>query len=148
MVLKPVARAERAEFRKNQVLEAAKRRFRQIGFHSTSMAEIAQEAGMSVGHIYRYFPSKESLIEGIVLQDLEQQLARMTEVLDQNPDDMLAALATGSDRGMEMMLDNERTALMLEIAAEAVRNPKVRAFADINQLKVKQLFRERLQAIR
>lgn len=142
------ARAEKAQQRKNQVLEAAARCFRQVGFHSTSMAEIAQESGMSVGHIYRYFPSKESLIEGIVLRDLERQLEGFIQLLDEHPEDPLAGVALESERCAAIMLDAERTALMLEIAAEAARNPRIRAYADINELRVKQLMRERLQAVR
>jgi AcrR family transcriptional regulator len=36
-----------------------------MGFHQTSMQQICSEAGMSAGNVYRYFPSKEAIIEGI-----------------------------------------------------------------------------------
>ena len=66
------AKALRVERRRRQVLDAAQALFKQHGFHSTSMAQIAAEAGMSVGHIYRYFDNKEAVITAIVAQDLEQ----------------------------------------------------------------------------
>ena len=45
-----------------QILEAAGRLFRQRGFDGVSVAEIMQEAGLTHGAFYGYFPSKEALI--------------------------------------------------------------------------------------
>lgn len=124
-------RAERARMRREQVLEAAKHCFRQVGFHSTSMAEIAKQAGMSVGHIYRYFPSKEALIEAIVTQDLDDQdldqLALDTaQGAAGDGEDLLASMAARSAHFVAQAADREHTALMLEILAETARNPRVR----------------------
>lgn len=124
-------RAERARMRRSQVLEAAKHCFRRVGFHSTSMAEIAKQAGMSVGHIYRYFPSKEALIEAIVTQDMDDQdldqLALDTAQGAANDgDDLLASMAARSADFVAQAADREHTALMLEILAETARNPRVR----------------------
>ena len=44
------------------ILETAKRLFATKG-ESVSMNGIAKEIGISVGSIYTYFPSKQSLIE-------------------------------------------------------------------------------------
>lgn len=128
----PTARqAERARMRRRQVLDAAQRCFRQLGFHSTSMAEIAKQAGMSVGHIYRYFPSKEALIEAIVTQDMDdQELDELALDTAQGPEDggedLLAGLASRSAHFAGQAADRDHTALMLEILAETSRNPRVR----------------------
>lgn len=37
------------------------------GFHATPMSQIAQEANISVGTIYHYFPSKEALINELYI---------------------------------------------------------------------------------
>ncbi len=58
----PRITAERQESRRAQIVDAARRCFSATGFHATSMADIAAEAGVSVGTPYRYFPSKEALI--------------------------------------------------------------------------------------
>ena len=58
----PRITAERQEARQTQIVDAARRCFSAAGFHATSMADIAAEAGVSVGTPYRYFPSKEALI--------------------------------------------------------------------------------------
>ncbi|MFI2649299.1 MULTISPECIES: TetR/AcrR family transcriptional regulator [Micromonospora] len=51
--------------RRQQILDAARRCFRRDGFHNTSMQDVIKEAGLSVGAVYRYFPSKNDLITAI-----------------------------------------------------------------------------------
>lgn len=48
--------------RRQQVLEAARRCFARDGFHATTMADVVRESALSAGAVYRYFPSKASLV--------------------------------------------------------------------------------------
>jgi AcrR family transcriptional regulator len=50
--------------RRQSILDAAARVFSQKGVAAATMAEIAQEAGISPGAIYRYFASKDDLARG------------------------------------------------------------------------------------
>lgn len=56
----------RAEARPDEVLDAALELFIEKGFSATRVDDIAQRAGISKGAVYLYFPSKESLLEGLV----------------------------------------------------------------------------------
>jgi AcrR family transcriptional regulator len=47
--------------RRATLLAAAARRFDAVGFDATTMAEVADAAGLAKGTTYLYFPSKESL---------------------------------------------------------------------------------------
>lgn len=59
------------------ILEAALRRFDHYGYRKTTMAEIAQEAGVSVGALYLCFKSKED----ILLANAEQRaMIRLNEM--------------------------------------------------------------------
>jgi len=44
-----------------QILEAAEQRFAHYGYGKTTMAEIAADADMSVGNLYRFFKNKEAI---------------------------------------------------------------------------------------
>jgi TetR/AcrR family transcriptional regulator, repressor for uid operon len=55
-------RDDYAEARTTEILEAAERVFIRKGFVAATMQEVATEAGISAGNIYRYFTSKEDLI--------------------------------------------------------------------------------------
>jgi AcrR family transcriptional regulator len=48
-----------------RILEVAEKRFRRIGYHKTSVADIASELGMSPANIYRFFPSRDAINESI-----------------------------------------------------------------------------------
>ncbi len=59
------------EARRQSILDAATRVFAQKGIASATMAEIASEAGISPGAIYRYFENKEDLARGCMNESAE-----------------------------------------------------------------------------
>ena len=64
-----------AQARREQVLSAASECFKRKGYHGAGMAEISRTAGMSAGHIYNYFESKEAIIESIIAKDMEEMFS-------------------------------------------------------------------------
>jgi AcrR family transcriptional regulator len=56
-----VRREKDAPATREAILDAALRTFTENTFAGSSMADVAQRAGVAVGSIYRHFPSKESL---------------------------------------------------------------------------------------
>src|SRR3954454_9980149 len=61
--------------RRSEILSAAQRCSVRSGFHGASMQEICAEAGMSPGALYRYFPSKVSIISAIAEAERGQHAA-------------------------------------------------------------------------
>ena len=66
--------------RRAVVLAAAERAFVRLGFHATSMQNVAEEAGMSAGNLYRYFPSKEAIVEALCANDEAERARDFAEV--------------------------------------------------------------------
>src|SRR5450755_2420570 len=65
--------------RRRQILQAAMACFAKRGFHQATMHDISEEAGISVGLIYRYFQNKEAVISAMAddhKRDLQELLAR------------------------------------------------------------------------
>jgi AcrR family transcriptional regulator len=114
------------ETRRQQILDAACDCVRQAGFHGASMAEIAKAAGLSVGQIYRYFDNKEAIIAAIVAQDLAEMREKFAE-MENRPGVLLEAIVDHLPEAIEKCFDPGRGALVLEVLAEAARNPKVAA---------------------
>jgi AcrR family transcriptional regulator len=137
------SRAERAKLRESQILAAAKHCFSRVGFHSTSMAQIATQAQMSVGQIYRHFPSKESLIEGIVREDVSRQLSLLNDASEQTVVEMVAP---SNKKDIVDAAGSHHLALMLEISAEAARNPRVRDILLSNQRRAHAALKRRIQS--
>jgi len=130
-----------AKRRKEQVLTAAVDCFRRYGFHRTSMSQISAAAGMSSGHIYHYFGSKEKIVEAIVarersefdllIQDLKEAM-QSTDVVTAMTDQIAAT--TGR------YLDGDHGVLMLEILAEAARNPEIANLIQRDDEEVRTIF--------
>ncbi len=51
---------------RNRILEAAEEQFFKFGFTKVTVSEIASELGMSKKTLYKYFPSKEKLLRGVI----------------------------------------------------------------------------------
>lgn len=108
------------EEKRQEILEAAVRCFVKYGFHGASISQICSEAGMSAGHLYHYFPSKESMVEAIIdanLQRAEQRFSQALQqrgsVLDVLTDELRHSALSGGDR----------TPLLFDMFAESRRNP-------------------------
>lgn len=110
--------------RRNKILDAAQRCFKKQGFHKTTLRDIAQEFGMSAGHIYNYFSNKEAIIEALV--ELRTQ-----EFLDMIDTDKFADLPPEERMDKELgqvvdaYLNLDNTSLSIAIMNEALINPKV-----------------------
>lgn len=136
-------RAELAELRRRQILDAAEECFRLRGFHNASMAEIARTFGMSAGHIYNYFDSKEAIIAGIVERDVEEFMRRAEEL--RGVADVQKAILERVDAGVEDKLNVSKSARQFEVLAEAGRNPKVLATLRAADARVRDTLRDLLR---
>ncbi|WP_338563188.1 helix-turn-helix domain-containing protein [Erwinia sp. E_sp_B04_7] len=111
------ARDARHRQRQDEIVAAGRRCFRQSGFHGASMAQLATEARLSVGQIYRYFTSKDAIIEEIVKRIIDARLIHIEETA--------TAINLPKLLAWRYALDEDDEALMMEVAAEATRNPVV-----------------------
>jgi AcrR family transcriptional regulator len=55
-----------------RIVEVAEALFRRLGFAKTAVADIAGELGMSPANVYRFFPSKNAIVEAICQRCLSE----------------------------------------------------------------------------
>lgn len=67
--------------RAENILESARRIFESKGFLNTTLQDIAREAEISVGLIYRYFQSKEDMFASLALKGAEQFDLKVENIL-------------------------------------------------------------------
>jgi AcrR family transcriptional regulator len=109
-----------ASARRARILDAAERCIVRSGFHRTTMQDVAAEAGMSPGNLYRYFRSKDMIVAGLAERDRAQMAAELSALED--TDDFVQAFARLGRKHFEEE-PRERAILCLQIWAEAMRNP-------------------------
>lgn len=123
IVVQPNAAEPSLSERHIRILDAAERVFARAGFHAATMQDVAREAGMSPGNLYRYFASKDVLVAGMaerdrsqIAQDFADLCPARGPVLDQ-----LEAL------GRRLLVEEPRdkAVIALQIWAEAARNPEM-----------------------
>lgn len=73
-----------------KILDAAFRLMSQNGYESTSISQIAKEAGISKGLMYNYFSSKEDLLKQLINNTMEEGDRLMTEIISEDPAETLA----------------------------------------------------------
>ncbi len=123
--------------RRTHILDAAERSFVRAGFHRTTMQDVAAEAGMSPGNLYRYFPSKDAIVIGLTERD-RSRVAQDFTACDSGDDFMTSFTKLGRKHFEEE--PREKAILCLEIWAESARNPAFAAMcAEFEQEVIRRL---------
>lgn len=109
------------EIQRDKILEAAKQELLQYGYRDASMRRIAAQAKMTVGNLYRYFESKDQLIQAITspaLTQLDQLVRSLT-------DDRISLNQTNTAVGLSIgELRPKIDRLALDLAELSVRMPQ------------------------
>lgn len=96
------------------ILAAALELFERRGFHGTTVPDLAQQAGVAAGTIYRYFDSKEAIVNALYQRSKLQLTAALAE----------AVTTSSSWRG-------RFRAVWYALANFSHEHPKVLAFLDL-----------------
>jgi AcrR family transcriptional regulator len=125
-VVTPKVSEEHLDARRTQIIDAAIVCFARDGFHRATMQDICREAGLSPGAIYRYFSSKDELVEAIANERHAREAGFM----------QLARDAGGGAEGLRVLGraffssladpdERRRRRLGVQVWAEAVLNPAI-----------------------
>lgn len=139
-----MTRTERRDQQVARILDAAKTCFVRSGFQGASMHQICSEVGMSPGALYRYFPSKEAIIEAITEADRRRD-AELFSLLTQGGDVVDAFVATAMAH-IRYMHESGNAPLFAEIRAESMRNDAIDFACKMSMKDVDASFRSFLQA--
>jgi TetR/AcrR family transcriptional regulator, transcriptional repressor of aconitase len=112
--------------RRRQILDAAQRCFARKGFHETSMQDVFHESGLSAGAVYRYFKSKNELVQAISAEVVGPIAAVIESALAQDPvpgvDEIIGRLAAANQ---ELSGEDGPARVAPSAWAEALYDPAV-----------------------
>jgi AcrR family transcriptional regulator len=116
--------------RRQQILDAARTCFLRNGFHTTSMQDVIAEAGLSVGAVYRYFKSKNDIVEAIAEQ-YASQVSDLLAALIADPDRSLVDVMQGAVGVIDANIGPDGPMrLAVQVWAEALRDARVGQIAE------------------
>ncbi|CAM5288473.1 Putative transcriptional regulator, TetR family protein OS=Streptomyces gougerotii OX=53448 GN=GCM10010227_33410 PE=4 SV=1 [Streptomyces diastaticus subsp. diastaticus] len=87
--------------RRRSILRAAEDIAAETGLDRVQMHEVARSAGVAIGTLYRYFPSKTHLFTAVMADQIEGLGARLAEVpARESPEDTVFATLAGATRSL------------------------------------------------
>ena len=126
MTRRRLTRPERSAQTRAELMASARQLFLRRGFHASSLEQVAEEAGFTIGAVYSRFGSKADLFLAILDERIDQLVAEVAQVaaLDQPLGDHAELLA-----GRRMaLLEREREwfPLVVEFWSHAARDERLR----------------------
>ncbi|MBH1494921.1 TetR/AcrR family transcriptional regulator [Stenotrophomonas maltophilia] len=140
-----MSRIDRNEQRVTLILQAALQCFLAKGFHQTSMRDIAQAAGVSLGNLYNHFPGKEAIILAVAVAESEE-LAPLLQRLAASDGERTQVMAFLQDFHA-LCRQPEWATLAVEVLAESARNPAVAEAFATNRRQLQQALGDALQRV-
>ena len=106
------ARQARTRLRSRQLLAAAARVMERDGTESVSMQALADEAGVSVGLIYRYFGGKDEILLAVIVDVLDAFAVRVPEAIATADPDPVARFAAAFGAYCAVIAEHRHAALL------------------------------------
>ncbi len=143
----PRRQQDRSKISHEQVLDAALELFSSHGFGATSMRQIADRSGLSMGNLYHHFPSKESMFEQLIeryferLQDPEHPLQKLFARANfpEDLEDMAALIES-------VVEDNAPYILLIYVDVVEFRGEHIRGFYEGMAARFQEVYGEKLEA--
>ncbi len=116
-------RQQQKREREARILRVAGALFEKPGYTATAMGDIAERAGLAVGTLYNYFPSKPEIALAIVRGDTSGALAAGEAIVKRPPEGAITAVCSLLDLYLEPFEERPR-ALWRQLMAAAVVDPE------------------------
>ncbi len=123
MAYRATERQHRRQAMRTRLLDAARALFLRQGYAATTMPQVVQQAGTSIGNCYYYFANKEALLRGLV-EDFAHQIAQEIDAAATTVPAGPAQLAVALARGVEVALEQKELARVLLVET---RQPELRS---------------------
>jgi len=127
--------------KREQIRKAALAVFSRRGFHETTVAEIAEEAGIAKGTIYLYFKNKNDLLLDLVRRNHEEIEAEVALILEQErtPGEQIRAVVRQMLKYRREKFEVHRVLFTQYLRADDAQDPVIR--------EMKQAMEKRVQMV-
>lgn len=113
--------------RKRQIADAAVRQILKKGVHGTTLTNITEESGLSMGAIYTHFASKDEIISFVASSAINTILSDVYEVTEVDPLPSPFVLLEHMTENIQKATDPR---LIVQMWSEAITDSKIRGIAN------------------
>jgi AcrR family transcriptional regulator len=138
----------RTEETRARILEAADALFRRLGFAKTTVADIAGELDMSPANVYRFFPSKNAIVQALCqrcLSDLETKIWAVARSRDPAPERLERLVLTTLAYHKENLLVEQRVSDLVQFAMEESWDA-IMAHKEVHRTAIELILRDGIEA--
>jgi AcrR family transcriptional regulator len=138
----------RTEETRARILEAADALFRRLGFAKTTVADIASELDMSPANVYRFFPSKNAIVQALCqrcLSDLETKIWAVARSRDPAPERLERLVLTTLAYHKENLLVEQRVSDLVQFAMEESWDA-IMAHKEVHRTAIELILRDGIEA--
>ncbi len=128
---------KRREERRAQIVAAAQQLFAAQGYAATSMQQVVQQAGTSIGNCYFYFRNKDELLKAVI-EDVNAEIGREIDAEIARVPIGPTRLAMAIDAGVRSLL--KRAAVMRLVLAESANVALRETVSSIYVTRVQRFF--------
>lgn len=100
-------KADRVEKKHDQIVKGAIKVFLEKGFHPTTIREISEAAGMSMGQLYHYVSSKDDVLF-LIHRHLQIAFSKHMKTFSNVDDDAVIALTKALRHSQTFIVDNKK----------------------------------------
>ena len=146
--MKSIPRNSRRDQTRLRILNKADELFHRLGFYKTTVADIARELEMSPANIYKFFSSKEALVQAVADWNLNQFKAAISEALkeEKTSSAKLKVLATTIYQFHKNKFRSDHEMYRLMVAAHDQQWPCVVEFKAFLRRTLSEIIEEGLDA--
>lgn len=138
-----ISREQSNRKRRELIFHTAIKCFASRGFHQTSIRDIAEKAGVSLGNLYNHYNGKDALIAEIARSEIKS-LELFESILEMN-EDIKVVLERFINAYLDEISQPLYMALATEIASEALRNQEVARLFNNNRERLLRALRHFLE---
>jgi AcrR family transcriptional regulator len=124
---KAPTRDQRRARTRQELLDAAERRFTRDGFHATAIDAVADDAGYTSGAVYSNFASKEDLFLAVYERRVDSAIPEVQAAIDAADDPARAIERLTLEATARRAHEDGWLAVFFEFWAHALRDPELRA---------------------
>ncbi|KOV82099.1 hypothetical protein ADL03_26405 [Nocardia sp. NRRL S-836] len=121
--------------KKRHITDTAAGLFAEKGFDRTTVADICRAAGISTGSLFHYFPTKRAIFQEVFEQDGQDNAEVFAKARALDP---WAGVWLIVEHLAAPALDRAVAGLVVEVVAQASRDPELSALISRNELAVRE----------